>query len=90
MSGTPGVRSRTPDLPFRSIAKYSGSWETHVPVGFFSAGEKIFGPGEADGRREGVRPSQPYILRIANSTICSTAFASNTMRCSPSMSTTKP
>ena len=32
----------------------------------------------------------PYILRIAKSTICSTAFASNTIRCSPSMSRTKP
>ena len=41
-------------------------------------------------RGTAVNGRQPYILRIANSTICSTAFASNTMRCSPSMSTTKP
>ncbi|TQE27102.1 hypothetical protein SipoB123_13125 [Streptomyces ipomoeae] len=34
--------------------------------------------------------SYPYIRRIANSTICSTAFASKTIRCSPSMSRTKP
>lgn len=32
----------------------------------------------------------PYIRRIAKSTICSTAFASKTIRWSPSMSRTKP
>lgn len=43
-----------------------------------------------DGRGNPRRAGYPYILRIANSTICSTAFASKTMRCSPSMSRTKP
>lgn len=59
----------------------SGAWED-------DAGKTT--PRETAPRKTGGDDPQPYILRIANSTICSTAFASNTMRCSPSMSTTKP
>lgn len=53
-------------------------------------------PGRPPGSRTrsaahlGHAPAQPYMRRMAKSTICSTAFASNTMRCSPSMSRTKP
>lgn len=36
------------------------------------------------------RGGQPYMRRIAKSTICSTAFASKTIRWSPSMSRTNP
>ncbi len=45
--------------------------------------------GPPSGGGTGANP-YPYIRRIAKSTICSTAFASNTIRWSPSMSSTNP
>lgn len=62
--------------------------------------EEQTGAADRSSRKGPVPPSgtdpyvkacdQPYMRRIAKSTICSTALASKTMRCSPSMSRTKP